>query len=176
MYHSVIVFLLCIFTVFSSSWYYYRYVAEGAPYRVYDTYELPTNQLYSCEYLPEGTMINDILENHYEASDDICISMIQKQGTSITCQIDNSGPAGYVELPLTFYKGYIATHVETKQSLPLKFGRNNCILVEIPEGFIGTLSVSFHEPVYWRIGEIISAISFLLLFIFVGLKYYKKKA
>lgn len=160
---TISVLLIGLATLGSCAWYYYSFVSTGNPYRVYETYELPSTQLYSCEYLPAGTLLNDITENRYDSSDSVIITEIQKQGTSITCQVTNTDEDGYAEFPLLLYKGYEAKHAETGEKLTITTGRNNAVRVEIPSGFSGTVNVSFKEPIYWRIAEIISALSVLAL-------------
>ena len=100
------------------------------------------------------------------------ITEIQKLGTTLTCRIANTGENGYAEFPLMLYKGYVAEHMETGEMFDITAGYNNAVRVEIPSGFTGTLQVSFKEPVYWRIAEIVSTLSIIGLLIF-GIINYK---
>lgn len=172
---TVSVLLISLAAVFSSAWYYHSFLSTGTPYRVYETYELPSTQLYSCEYLPAGTLLNDMVENRYTSSDGVMITEIQKLGTTLTCQIANTGDMGYAQFPLTLYKGYVAEHVETGEKLPITAGGNNTVRVEIPSGFMGTLHLSFQEPVYWRIAEAVSALSVLVLLGFCIIIFKNKR-
>ena len=171
---TVSVLVISLAVVLSSAWYYQNYLSTGNPYRVYDTYELPSTQLYTCEYMPAGTILNDIVENRYASSDSVIITEIQKFGTSLTCQVANTGEDGYAEFPLTLYKGYVAKHVESGEALNISAGYNNCLRVEIPTGFIGSLQISFREPLYWRIAEILSALTLLCLMTVWAINYFKK--
>lgn len=160
---SIAIILLCISTLVGTGWYYHSYLADGAPYRAYDTYELPSTQLYSCEYFPAGTELGGLIYNRYDYSDGIILSFIEKKGNSIIMLLGNYGPDGYIEVPLLNYKGYSATIAESRSELQITSGYNNCIHVDIPSGFEGTLDISFHEPVYWRIAELISFLTVLTL-------------
>ena len=122
-----------------------------------------TMQLYSCEYLPSGTELNEIVEGRYWVSDGIILSSDTQEGTSILCHVDNPGADGYIEIPLTYYDGYVAINPETDTELTLSNGYNNCIRIDIPAGFNGTVDVSFREPLLWRIAEITSALSAISL-------------
>ncbi len=154
---------LCITTLVSVGWYYYSFLSVATPYRLYGTYELPSMQLYSCEYLPADSLLRDIIENRYESSEGLNFSNVEKEGTRLSCYVENTNAEGYLEVPMTSYKGYIAKCVETGEQLTISNGFNNCIRVTIPSGFLGTLEIAFVEPTYWRIAEIISALSCLLL-------------
>lgn len=155
------IILLCISTLIGTGWYYHSYLSDGAPYRVYDTYELPSTQLYSCEYFPAGTELGNVIYGRYAASEGIILTGINKTGNSVVIGVGNYGLDGYVEVPLLNYKGYSATIMESGSKLLITNGFNNCIHVDIPAGFEGTLDISFHEPIYWRVAEIISAITII---------------
>ena len=153
--------VLCLCTIITSGWFYYSYLSDFDPYRAYETYELPSMQIYSCEYLPAGTDLNKIVYGRYGATENISVSSVSQQGTRILCHLENNGNDGYFEVPLTNYKGYQAIHCETNQILEIMNGENNCIRVSIPSGFNGTLDISFHEPIYWRVAEVISALTII---------------
>lgn len=171
---TISVLVISLAVMLSSAWYYQNYLSTGNPYRVYETYELPSTQLYTCEYMPAGTLLNDITENRYASSDSVMITGIQKAGTTLSCRISNTGEEGYAEFPLMLYKGYVARHVESGEKLPISAGYNNALRVEIPSGFNGSLQISFREPVYWRIAEIISALTIAALIALGAFGHLKK--
>lgn len=162
---------LCILTLVSVGWYYYSFLSSATPYHMYDTYELPSMQLYSCEYLPEGSLLSDISEARYACSEGLNFTDVRKVGTHFSCHIKNGNTEGYLEIPMTCYKGYVATHKETQKELTISKGFNNCIKVSIPENFSGNIEVEFVKPVYWKVAEIITGFSILLLIGFGGIQY-----
>ena len=162
---------LCILTLVSVGWYYYSFLSSATPYHMYDTYELPSMQLYSCEYLPEGSLLSDISEARYACSEGLNFTDVRKAGTHFSCHIKNGNTEGYLEIPMTCYKGYVATHKETQKELTISKGFNNCIKVSIPENFSGNIEVEFVKPVYWKVAEIITGFSILLLIGFGGIQY-----
>lgn len=155
--------VVCVTTLISMGWYYYSFLSEGVPYRVYDTYELPSMQIYTAEYLPEGSKLEYFHEMRYAVSPNLMLSDIQKEGTKIHCYVDNSSEEGYIEVPLINYKGYVAKDVNNDAPLKIVNGYNNCIRVEIPAGYSGAVEICFQQPVYWIIAEIITAISVIVL-------------
>ncbi len=165
--------MIGLITMISCAWYYNDFASEETPYRVYETYELSSMQLYSCEYLPAGTDLDEITRGRYEYSDGITIEDIRKTGTSLSCWVKNAGGDGYMEVPLTLYKGYEAIYVEGEKELEITAGYNNAIRVEIPADFLGTVEIAFKEPVYWRIAEVISLLTIISL-IGYGILEWKK--
>ena len=173
---TISILVISLTTIISSAWYYQSYLLSSNPYRVYETYELPSTQLCTCEYLPEDTLLNDIVENRYNASDSVMITDIRKLGTSLTCQITNTGEDGFAEFPLMLYKGYVAKPLDSNERLPISAGYNNSLRVEIPSGFSGSLQISFREPIYWRIAEIVSALTLLTLTTLSIFRHIKKNS
>lgn len=76
--------------------------------------------------------------------------------------------AGYIELPLIGYKGYVATDSATGENLDITTAPNSALRILLPAGYNGSVSVDFHEPPYWRAAEIISLISLLVFVTFFG--------
>lgn len=162
---------LCIFTaltcffVVSGSWFYYDILNRGDVYRPYDTTDLNSTLLGSEEYLPTGTNLSLLNLTEPLAGEGVEIQQYEKEGTSIQLRLTNHSETGYVELPLLYYKGYVA--LSGSDILPLSKGTNNVVRVELPADFDGEITVYFHEPLSWRIGEVISLIT--LLGIIIGL-------
>lgn len=162
---------LCIFTaltcffVISGSWFYYDILNRGDVYRPYDTTDLNSCLLGSEEYLPAGTNLSLLSLAEPIADEGVEIHHYEKEGTNIQLRLTNRSEIGYVELPLLYYKGYVA--LSGSDILPLGKGTNNVIRLELPAGFDGEVKVYFHEPLSWRISEIISLLT--LLGIIIGL-------
>ena len=67
---------------------------------------------------------------------------------------------GFVELPVFNYKGYKALDSDGAE-LVVSDGDNNVVRIAIPELFDSDVSVSFVEPIYWRLATAVSVISAL---------------
>ena len=171
----IVMILLCISTLISSGWYYYSFIYNGVPYRVYDTYELNSNQIYTCEYLPTDTDLNDITPKRYDISPDVQLLYDESNGTTLLVQVQSNENGGYLEVPLVHYRGYSAVAVESKEELAVSSGFNNYVRVDIPANFNGSIEIAFHEPLHWRISELVSALTLIFLLAIPATKIIKKK-
>lgn len=75
----------------------------------------------------------------------------------------NQGKDSYVDVPLLFYKGYCAVNTETGEKMEVCAGENNVVRVLIPAGFEGWINIYFAPPLYWRISELISGVTIVLI-------------
>lgn len=138
----------------------------------YDGAEINTYSLVGGEYVREGTDVSSITssidsKNMREAS------ILSRKGSSmeLRCVAEDEG---FVQIPMFNYKGYHATDEHGKE-YPIIDGANNQILIEIPAGFDGTILVAYKEPWYWRLAEIVSLVSLLLMCVGKGLNRYHRK-
>ncbi len=155
--------LLALFII-SVGWYYYDFIYSSEPYRVYDTYELNSMSLYSYEYLPTGTNPDEIVEHAmYYDENQITLLGYEKKGTTIICSAQSRAEAS-IDFPLNYYRYYTCRNISTGERLPIEAGRNNMVRVTLPAGYSGQFKVSFVEPAYWRISEIISLLTVLAIF------------
>ena len=81
--------------------------------------------------------------------------------TDVVCRADQKD--AYIEIPTFYYPGYVAVDDTGDDYKLIRSDNNNRIRVELPEGFDGTIHVSYKEPLYWRICEMLS------LFALIGL-------
>lgn len=153
---------LAVLLLVSCGWYYYDFVYTAEPYRVYDTGNLNSMALYSCEYLPTGTDTSKIKTNAVYCNEDTSIADFRKKGTAITAYVTSS-TGGTIDFPLNYYRDYVCTDLTTGEILPTEAGYNNMVRITVPDNFEGHLYIRFQEPVIWRIAEVISLLSFLTL-------------
>lgn len=160
--HITLPFLLSALTLtaVNCGWYFYDYTFSGDPYRVYDTKDLDTLCLYSCEYLPTGTVLENIEDNLIVPSEGVSLTDYQKKGTTITCNVTASADEGYIDFPLTLYKYYICRD-SAGELLELSPGYNNMIRVSFPADYSGSISIMFQEPLHWRLSELLSLLTLL---------------
>ena len=74
----------------------------------------------------------------------------------------------YVELPILYYKGYVAKDVDTGQRFEVVSGENSVVRVKLPANYSGTISVYFGSLWYWRVAEFISLLTFCGIVIVVS--------
>lgn len=144
-------------------WYLCDFTFSGEPYRVYATNELDTMTLYSCEYLPTETALENIEDNLILPSDSVTILDYRKNGTTIDCTVEVSPSGGYIDFPLVYYKYYICEDISTEERMHVSSGFNNMVRAAFPENYSGSVSVRFQEPLHWRVSELVSLLTFLVL-------------
>lgn len=159
--HAMPLFVGCM-VLFSVhvGWYYYDFAFSGDPYRVFNTHELYTMQMYSYDYLPEGTDPDDIRENAVQCVNAAPLEAYRKQGTTIDCIVSAEPTGGYVEFPLIYYKYYRCVDLDTSESLSVTAGQNNVVRVTLPGNYSGHIEIRFVEPWFWRLAEAVSLLTF----------------
>lgn len=85
--------------------------------------------------------------------------LASNDGSTIVANVETSG-ASFVEIPKLRYPGYVAKD-DSGNVLKTKDGTNNVIRVEIPAAYNGTVTVTWKEPISWRIGELITLLGFV---------------
>ena len=151
----VIAFSLLLFAV-NCGWYFYDFAFSGEPYRVYSTPELYTMQMYSYEYVPSGTDPASLQENLVYIENASPLADYQKRGTTISCTVSAQAPDAHIDFPLLYYKYYRCVDINTAQKLSVCAGTNNMVRVLLPERYSGSIEVSFVEPWFWRLAEVVS--------------------
>lgn len=68
----------------------------------------------------------------------------------------------FVELPLLYYKGYVAKG-ENGQKLEVACGDNNVLRIMLPAGYQGNVDVNFQGFWYWRVSEAVSLATLLMI-------------
>jgi hypothetical protein len=153
---------LAVLLLVSCGWYYYDFVYTAEPYRVYDTGDLNSMALYSCEYLPTGTDTSKLKTNAVYCNENTSIAYFRKKGTALTASVTSS-TGGTIDFPLNYYRDYICTDLTTGEILPTEAGYNNMVRITVPDNFEGHLYIRFKEPFIWRLAEVISLLAFLAL-------------
>lgn len=115
------------------------------------------------EYLPVDTVLDKLKTQELYKDDSVEISDVVFHGTSITMHVKNtSAQQTGLELPRLYYSGYQALEVTDEgQHFPIEVtdGTNHVIKLMIPEQTEGNITLSFREPWYWRLAEIITLLS-----------------
>ena len=166
--------VLCILTVVSGMLYINQDIVSRAPIREnnLDDYNT-TNTAMKGEYALRDIsydVVTQIFEPRVFNGE---IEAYQKQGTNVTFTVTNAGESCYVLLPLLNYKGY---HVSSDDGMitnaNLSTGEAAVIRIDIPRSYAGDISVRYQGFWYWRLAEIMSAVSFALL---IALRYRDRR-
>lgn len=125
------------------------------------------------EYLLADTDINLLWGNADITGENIQIQSTERKGTQfkVSCQ---AGENAWIELPMLAYKHYQCIDMDTGQIYAITRGENNRVHVVVPDNYNGTFRVHFAEPWYWRLSEMISVLTFIIICIGVGRRCYRK--
>ena len=121
----------------------------------------PTSSIGVGEYLIDGTSSYEtIWAQPKPGSDDLHLVNYEKQQGVAYVTVQNDGAETTISLPIFNYGNYHAAD-ENGQSFSITSGENERIVLTIPAGYAGTVRVWYQAPGYWRVFEIISALSLL---------------
>ena len=140
--------------------------------RLYSVENLGHSTVLGAEYLPLGA---DLLAFHYHdaiGSQGVSITAFEKDGldTITDVIVAGDGEAQYLELPMINYKGYRAQDMDSGEVFEVTAGNNQDVRVLLPNGYQGRLHVWFQSMWYWRVAEIISLVTIILL----GLGWFRR--
>ena len=108
------------------------------------------------EYLVYGTDSGTLSFARPEAGDAIQLSDYEKKGLQVDFYCENSSDEPQtVKLPILLYKGYSVLEPPGNVA-EITDGENHLLLVGVPAGYSGRITVKFTEPWYWRVSELIT--------------------
>ncbi len=148
-----------VIAVVTAVFYMDSIVLEASELKLYDEKGMGTGYLSGAEYLPYGTNAGLLTYHEPYPSEGVEISESSKEYLDVTFTCQNSGEQeGYVDVALLNYKSYVAKSGDG-ESLEVIDNENRCVRVVIPEGFTGSVHVTFEEPWYWQAAGVISLLS-----------------
>lgn len=154
-------FLILLTLIFSTTSYYDLSVRDMALSVDEDRISPRRIAMPNTEYAPKNNYVNTRKKDlHF--SEGIHVKSWTQQDLSLTLSCENEDNRGYIRLPRYFYTGYHCRVNGSDLELKTKsfFGR---LTIEIPPHFKGTVTIDFIVPLLWRISEIISLITILLV-------------
>lgn len=126
-------------------------------YQEMDTYVKSGN-----EYLPVNTVPEDLKRENLVVEDGLELSGYEIEGTTIRFSCTNTTEIDKImEIPLLYYRGYEAVleNGQGRQTIEVYSGTNNAARMVIGPQTEGTITVSYQEPLYWRLAELVSALT-----------------
>lgn len=154
--------------IFMSCFYLHSYEDRAQMVYFGEAAELDTES--DTLYLPSGTDRN-LFDNNVSSEDMNKVKITYRKGAYMELDCEAGSSEGTVTLPVLNYKGYHVTD-EFGTEYEIFDGANNTIQFMLPAGFSGKVFVDFIEPWFWRIGEVVSLLTFLLL---ITYSVYQKK-
>lgn len=152
---------------------------RGEKIQVHSVDDMDTFVASGEEYLPVDTVLDKLKTQELYKDDSVEISDVVYRGTSITMHVKNTSmqQAG-LELPRLYYAGYQALEItEEGQQFRIEVtdGTNHVIKLMIPEQTEGNITLSFREPWYWRLAEIITLLSAGIVILYTYKVWAKEK-
>lgn len=173
---------LIILSVISTLFYSSELLNVNAPFRLYDVPEFGTGFTSGSEYIFDEikSNYNDLL-TYRDAIPSGNVEMTDYSKDGLDCVvncINESGENGFVDLPMLFYIGYSAKDLDTGENMTCIFGDRCDIRVIIPQGYAGRFEVKYTGRGYWRIGDLLSALTIIAVgaWMFISVKKNKKRA
>lgn len=173
--------LLVALTVSQGISYISELMNEASVWHIYQEGGIDTEAIGFGEYIParkdgnfsvSKTVAGYKEELVYNAAY-INVEEWYREKGAIVLRLQNiSDDSRQIEVPLILYKGYKAV-ADNGEELSISPGENYCISVLVPAGFAGNIRISFHEPWYWRMCEVISLVV-LIGIIFCSVSNWKK--
>lgn len=119
------------------------------------------------EYLPATTRTTE-LTIEIEYGEQLMVDQVIRNDLSFEMHVENrSAKKETILLPLLYYGGYASRDRESNERLETSSGDNGRVAVTIPPGYNGTFKVAFHEPVMWRISEVVSLVTLAVLIVLI---------
>ena len=161
-------------TGISTGYFYESISAVKTPIYVADMETLGTFELGNGEYLPASLEAGqeNFPEDRIWADESVNITKREKNGTHYILSCTNTSEQEQtVELPMTYYRGYVAKDMRTGGQIFTDSGENCRVRLTLAGNYTGTIQVKFEEPGLWRIAEMFS----LAFALGIGIYCYRKK-
>ena len=159
--------------VFTEGFFVMDYVNVQDEIRVYAKADLGTMRVMNAEYKLAGADLEaykrrDLL--HEEGVENIGFVYDKKGTYYLSCE-NRTGKISYVDVPVQMYDHYHAyTDDKDREEIPLSYGENCRVRVQLPVDFAGTICLKYEVPFLWRVCEVISCVTFFY-FVWIIFKY-----
>ena len=166
---------LCIFTG--------QFTTKNIFMNLNDTAEIANwNQIGDGEYLPcTRDEHKEICVDNYYLTDEITAENLDSfellsrdRNNKFVLNVSGSPQDGSLCLPVLRYRGYVVRDAQGK-AMVTDDGPNCCIRIAIPAGYSGTVTLTYEEPLLWRIGDVLTILS-LLGCLIEAIRLQRKKA
>lgn len=167
-----IVGVLCCITLYQNIQ-YFASLSFDAVYLDSIALESRTDkELYSYtvgngEYLPVMFQTTELTET-VESEEPLILDQVRRDGLSFEVTVRNqAAEKKEVLFPILYYGGYQARDMISHDVLRTAIGDNGRVAVTVPPHYSGTFHVGFHEPLSWRIAEMVSVITLITILVII---------
>lgn len=165
-YGNMLSCIVAVVILVSSSFYYTDLCRNTEWLYLVDSSDGASDDVMGGEYLPKGIDGDNYMEFDYPIIDNgEIISWKREKGNSYVEVINSTSSCAVLTVPILYYTGYHAKDAFSGEELELKNSENAYTCIAVPSGFTGTIKIYYSEPLMWRICELISIITFLIVII-----------
>lgn len=167
---------VAIIGVATSSMYLLDHVNRDQNYfTIYNEEGMGFGYISGGEYVIEGTDSSLLTFSRPVAGSGVEISRYEKKylSTRLDC-VNDSDRDSFVQLPILLYKGYKVEDAATGGEMQIFASDNKELCIQIPAGYSGSIQISYVSPIYWRIAEVIS-LGTVVLLICIGWRYWRRR-
>lgn len=157
-----------VFVVMQGTQFIYSVLYRGDYFPIYDIEAFENNTIFSGEYLYEGSWGPATEALQTPVGDGVVIEEFEKKYHTMLLGCKSEHKGAFVLMPQYYYIGYEARDTDSGEKFEIvRNNDNNRIQINLPEGYEGTLKVSFKEPYIWRMAE-----GFSLVVVLGSIIYY----
>lgn len=172
--------LLCCFVLYQDFQYFGQVGTESVYLDYIDLEIWDDYQMGKAEYLPIETDMGR-LTDEVEYDGALQVEQIDRKYLSFDLSVTNqTDEERQILLPVLYYSGYRTYDVQSRERLETVSGDNGRVTVKIPAHYAGAFHMAFQEPWHWRVAEVISLLTLIVLFLYgkkeVIKKYFRKGA
>lgn len=158
------VFILVFLNIVSISYYYHDFSYNSDSFEILSEENRNIMHIGNKEYLLAGTDVQQLYSRKINTDENIHVEELEKENGKYLFKVKNDADCvKNITVPVLHYDNYRAYASNTGEVLEIESGENNCIAVEIPSGYEGNVIVEYHPRAIWRICEIVSAVTIILL-------------
>lgn len=152
---------VCIFCVFNVAQLCYYSISYEKRADFVDTQDLGVWEYYAMDFRLENTTVDDLpLGIVHEGM--LSMEVLSRDSNDFLIACVTGPEYGWIQLPVFNYPYYYATDVEDPSKVfEIHDGGNRTVGVLLPANYEGILHVYWREPLFWRISEIVSALTFI---------------
>lgn len=149
---------------------------EQEYFDLYNRESMGFGYISGAEYLIEGTDQLQLTFADPVGEEAVTIFSYQKNGLHAELECMNTAAhTSYIELPILLYKGYRAIDKATGTPLTIDDSENHKLRLWLPAAYEGSVSIDFVEPLYWRLGELVSLLTIAGLPAAAAVRTFRRK-
>lgn len=165
---NTMLLLLFFTTILYSGFFFYQYTSTAEEVSWNSDSNRSAMWVQGGEYYLKGTDVVAIDDTTVKTEDNYCVVIAYQnsKGKRLLTVKNLKQEDTQVTIPVFHYDYYVAKETETGTFLPVSTGENNKVVLTIPGEYAGTIEISYHPPVLWRVAELVSVLSWILVILF----------